>query len=548
MTLAAALFSAAAVFGQRSTVRDIDIDVVLDTDGSAYVTENWNVDIHRGTEWYLVRNHLDEMRISELSVTDETGLQYTYEGEWDTDRNLSRKAGRCGIVTKPDGCEICWGLGSYGEHLYSVRYRMTNVVLGMDDSNSLHVQFVSPGISPYPKHARVTIRKEGTAFGDDNAGIWAFGFNGEINFKDGKIVAETLEPFANDEYSLIVLARFDSGLFKPEVHLEQTFQQELDAAFEGSSYRDYLIQAREEKIAFICITVFAIVLSILLIAVAHRRKRKQNLRFFGVENTDGIGYERELPFDGNLLETRYVLARGHVLMRTGEGGIASAMILKMLKDGVLAVSAGKRGKPEISFPEPTGLSELSKPERKFYDFLKEAAAENGILEGREFSRWASRHTKEVNAWVNSLTPSGSDILTSRGHLAGDTLTPEGQKHARRTLGFRKYLKDFTIIGERTTAEVALWRDYIIYAALYGIAEQVARELKDINPELFEETVGYDYPMMRNVLLLSDRMGNSVVEASAKYLQTASSVGGHGGFSSFGGGGGFHGGGFGGGAR
>ena len=120
-------------------------------------------------------------------------------------------------------------------------------------------------------------------------------------------------------------------------------------------------------------------------------------------------------------------------------------------------------------------------------------------------------------------------------------------HARRVVGFKKYLKDFTLLDERKTTEVALWGDYIVFAALFGIADKVAAELKDINPQAFEEVIGCDYPTMRTLVLLSNHVGNNVV-SSATHYQTASSTSGGGGFSSLGGGGGFSGGGFGGGAR
>ena len=94
----------------------------------------------------------------------------------------------------------------------------------------------------------------------------------------------------------------------------------------------------------------------------------------------------------------------------------------------------------------------------------------------------------------------------------------------------------------------LWHDYIVFASLYGIADKVAKELKDINPEAFETAVGMDYPTMNNVVYISNNMANSITSAVVSHAQTSVSVGGGGGFSSFGGGGGFSGGGFGGGSR
>ena len=39
-------------------IREIAIDVVFDSDGSARVTERWDVDVDSGTEWYLAKYNL----------------------------------------------------------------------------------------------------------------------------------------------------------------------------------------------------------------------------------------------------------------------------------------------------------------------------------------------------------------------------------------------------------------------------------------------------------------------------------------------------------
>ena len=72
----AALLSVAAFvslpglsFGREvSSVDSISITAVLSGDGSAAVTEVWNVEIYEGTEWYLVRNNLGDIEITSLSV------------------------------------------------------------------------------------------------------------------------------------------------------------------------------------------------------------------------------------------------------------------------------------------------------------------------------------------------------------------------------------------------------------------------------------------------------------------------------------------------
>lgn len=194
--MAALCLAAPAIHANK--VPDLDISVRLRADGAAQVREVWDVDVDEGTEWYLVRKNLGDIEISGLRVRNEEGVQFVNEGEWDTDRSLRQKAGRCGIVHTGDGVELCWGLGSYGQHTFIVEYLMSNAVKTLNDYDMLHLQLVSPGLSSPPRHVRVAIRPDeglGVQLDTANTRIWGFGFEGEAGFEDGAAVFESTESF-----------------------------------------------------------------------------------------------------------------------------------------------------------------------------------------------------------------------------------------------------------------------------------------------------------------------------------------------------------------
>ena len=97
-------------------IRSVVTEAVLNEDGSADITQTWDVEVSDGTEWYLPLN-LKDMELSGFSVS-ENGRGYSEEGYgWRTDRNMAQKASRCGLVKTSSGVELCWGLGSYGAHI-----------------------------------------------------------------------------------------------------------------------------------------------------------------------------------------------------------------------------------------------------------------------------------------------------------------------------------------------------------------------------------------------------------------------------------------------
>lgn len=528
---------AGALSLSAGSIRDIDIRVVLDASGAARVTEVWDVNVTDGTEWYLVRDNLGDIRISDLSVSDETGAAYLNEGDWDVDRGIAQKAGRCGIVSKRNGCEICWGVGSYGRHTFTVSYLMSNVVKSLDDYDMLHVQFVSPGLSSAPKHVRLTISAEGQSFSDVNTRIWGFGYDGTMTFAgDGTVVAESDDRFGYGS-SMIALMRFDKGMFAPASVQERPFQDVLDRAMDGADFSDE-DSFMEKMFAILAMTIW--ILPVVLAIVSSRVKRR---RILGCRMKD-VTWSRDIPYDGNLVVSDYILNK--LGMKRKPNAIASAMILDMINRNCLIAGRDAKGRVELSFNDDVAQNELTGCEKELYDMMRKASGSDLILQDKEFSRWSSTHDAALTSWTYHLSKEASNDLTARGYMYRNGDTPPAQSKARGLIGFQKYLSDFTLVKERHTQEVTLWKEYLVFAALFGIADKVASELKDIDPMLYQEvvTAGYD----PDLIYMTRRLANSITNATTHTSSGGSSSGGFGGGASFGGGGGFSGGGFGGGSR
>jgi uncharacterized membrane protein len=98
--------------------------------------------------------------------------------------------------------------------------------------------------------------------------------------------------------------------------------------------------------------------------------------------------------------------------------------------------------------------------------------------------------------------------------------------------------------------VGLWKDYLVFAQLYGIADKVASQFQKLYPKEFQEvaqSVGVDPNVMMRTIRVNNNMSASAINRAVS-RQQAGSIRGTGGHTSFGGGGGFSGGGFGGGGR
>lgn len=515
-------------------IRDINISLTLMEDGSALIEERWDINVSKGTEWYLVRENLGDIVIDNFHVS-ENGAAFQYEGEWDVDRSIKAKAGKCGMVSKANGVELCWGIGSYGDHVFEVEYTMSCVVKSLQDYDMLHMQLVSPGLSSAPKHVRVTIKRDGGPLNSGNTRIWGFGYVGTSSFADdGSVVFESSETFRRKS-SVISLMRFDKGMFHSQSAQNRAFSEVLDTAMKGADFDD-----DEEASARTSLLLAAIIL-IFIGITAGWYSASARKKVLGCKISE-VGWSRDIPYDGNLQAGAYTLHRMRKSSADTEN-LAAALILRMVYKGALCVTPGKKkNKVEISFNENAreGMDEIS---GGLFDMMLEASGSDKILQDKEFSRWSENNASKLNNWCSKASGNGKTYLKENGCIDKNGYTPKGQQGARELYGLKLFLKDFVEIAEKDSIEAVTWQEYLVYGALFGIADKVARQLHDIRPELFEEIMLYDYDTMRTVILCSRLYNTSVVSARAGHA-----TGGFGGRSSFGGGRGFSGGGFGGGSR
>lgn len=531
--------SAVAAFADSPAIRSIDVRVLLEKDGTALVTEQWDVRVTSGTEWYLNRENLSDIEIFDLKVVDEKGREFRNVGKWDVDWSRNKKEGLCGTVYKRNGVELCWGVGEYGDHFYTVSYRMTNAVKSLRDYDMVHLQLISPGLSSTPRQVKVSVRPDCFTADTTNTRFWGFGYYGSTYLKDGTIVLESQGNYSANS-SVILLARFNKGYFNSPSIQDRAFSEVLDTAMVGADFGD----SEEEELplwAFIASILAAVAAITGLVVLIDRANKKSIL---GMQPKE-VNWCRNIPFGGDILSSEYVLQRLGDSRKSN--AFAGALILKMIYSGALSVSKDTDGKIEIAFNDREKVP-ADNVSRKLYDMMVRASGSDRILQDKEFSRWSKRNIDEVNKWVMSISEEAKDRLVGSGEISASArFKPEGQAKAREVVGFKKFLQDFTLISERGTEELPLWREYLIFGSLYGIAELVAKQLKDINPQLFEQAMIYDYPTMRQVVFMSNNLGRAITNAQQAAIAKNSSQG-LGGTSSFGGGGGFSGGGFGGGSR
>ena len=538
---------------RAQTIHSVDIGVLLLEDGSAYVSQLWDVTVVSGTEWYIPIDNLGEMEVSELEVI-ENERNFVYEGrKWDTNRSLEQKEGRCGIVDKGKGSlEICWGQGSPGHHSWRVRYKLSGLLQSLNDYDAFNFQFINDQLPSGVGRASFYLKKnQGEPMNSENTRFWFFGCEGDSEMmEDGSIYFQTSDPIPY-EGSLICMVRCDKGLFSPGLSRKMDFAKMQKKAFKGSSYSDGKGAADYIGIAIGIMFVLAIVFVVLLViylvfrdifcAITGRTWKKE---VFGASKVEG--WEREAPYGGNLPVAAYLYFDNdrRTFHSPKTERILGACFLKWIYDGtVTPVQEGE--KIRLLFPQETPEFE-DDCEKSLFEASRKAAGENRLLEEKEFSTWARKHPDECAGFPKRFVRAGRNKLEASGQNVSENA---------KLLKFKNFLNDFTLSREHSAPEVSLWGQYLIFAQIFGIADKVRKGLADLYPSEFEEfcsSRGFSPATMQTMseswtstALDAFRSAKSTIDARSS---SSGASGGFGGHSSFGGGGGFSGGGHGGGSR
>ena len=534
------------------TCNSIDIHVYLQPNGDAYIEEVWDMYIDEGTEVYKDESYLNDCEILDLRVKDDKGNVFTTFDRWDTSLSFEQKKYKCGLNKTSSGYEICWGVSQYGRNRYTVSYTMTNFINSYEDYDGFNQRLVNDKMSNPPKKISITISADSVKFSDQNTKYQGMGFKGDVILYSDYLYATSSKSLSSKNHATILM-RFDKGMFSPTNKVDKTYAEVEKEANERGKLNLF------EMIAPIAIVGGGAALLFIFIYTARFYASSRKVKKYHVSKRD-VNYYRDIPFDGNLIPAYFSLIQISELKN--ETDIIGAYLLRwMLNKNIRIEVAEKPGlfrskqQPSIIFENNLGIDHYL--EKQLYEMLYKASGRDHILQEDEFERWAKNNYEDVESWLESIKLNGENYFTDKGFISTYTkrglfhlikakqryINDMGKTKVEEVLGLKFYLKEFTLVNEREAREVYLWKDYLIYASLYGIASEVSRQFEELYPKYFEEYIPY-YSNPYATIMMINHMNYSLHQGYSAGFQSSQSTS----FSGGGGGGGFSGGGSGGGVR
>lgn len=190
---------------------NLTMDIKIGTDGTAIVTEVWEVAIYDGTEMYKPYYNMQTSEIKNLSIKDENNTEYQLLSKWDINASLEDKKEKCGINEVSNGLEICWGIGEYGKHTYTISYEITNFVSDYGSYQMTYFTLVPNNMDPTPENVIITISSD-SGFSSSNVTATGSGFTGNTEISDNVIKLKTTSKMSSSQY-VTVQIKYESGAF-----------------------------------------------------------------------------------------------------------------------------------------------------------------------------------------------------------------------------------------------------------------------------------------------------------------------------------------------
>jgi len=520
-----------------NTLNSVKMDVFIDDNGNADITEVWDYTVNSGTENYHSFKNIGNSSFKNLKVSDET-TNYTLLSHWNVDASFNSKAYKCGINKVSDGVELCWGISSYGRHTYTINYTITNFVSELSDSQMIYWELIPSGNSK----GSVYIKIHSNFNYDFETPVWGYGnYGGTCYVYDGYIEMQSDGKLDSDEY-MTILVKFPKGTFNTSNTLNKDFNYYYEMAENGST--DYSSSSVLNAISVIFPILFFFFIIVMTVGFANSRVSTFDFGKTGNKVPKDIPLYRDIPCKGDIFRAYFVADTYKLLKKKTD--FLGAIFLKWLKENRISIEKQEVGK--IFKKEDTCIilkndsSFLNEHEEALYKMIKEASKDE-ILQEKEFEKWCSRNYSKILNWFDKILDSERDLLVSEGiielqevpvmkvfkkkkYVVNDSLMEEAKELA----GLKKFLEEFTLIKEREPIEVNLFEDYLIFAQILGIAKKVASQFKKLYPEIIE-SYNYDFD---DIFLIYAISNSGISSANTARSRAESYSSGGGGFSSGGG--------------
>ncbi len=232
-----------------------------------------------------------------------------------------------------------------------------------------------------------------------------------------------------------------------------------------------------------------------------------------INKIDESFYYRDIPCFGNI-DIAYWLLYNFSNLKVDEldNGLIGAYLLNWYKKGYIDIKHSQNlglKNDNYNIDLKDGKWEKNYVENRIYNFLKNVAGNNNLLEKNEIRNYCNidGHKFELKFLFKNIIKEIQKDLEERKYIIvvpsknyilfktkeKITLSNELVNEYQNLNGLKNFLLDYSNIEEKIHTEVKIWEEYLIFATLLGIADKVKKQFNKIYPSFNIANTIFDVP-------------------------------------------------------
>lgn len=557
-------------------LRNLTYDVKLNSDGTADVSETWDIDIE-DTNTLFKTFEIDKSKyknitdVSLIEVTDGIYKPFNriYEEKYHVDKDCFYA-----LVNKKGEFEIAWGVHENDDRrTFKMNYTIVDAIKNYEDISEFYWQFVSNKSEIPAKYVSGTITLPLDVINIDDLRIWAHGpLNGNIYKTSNNSLKFEVASFARRTMLEVRIVTptyiFNNNYNKVnENKLNSILEEEQKWAEEANKKREAQIRRRQiiKGLIILAITLSNLTgIYVLFVLIKKIKKYKTALSQEApcIKPNFPSKYFREIPRDdATPAQAAYLYYFKKSSFSMYIPNIISATILDLAYKKYLKIEILDENKKEITITLLPNMdkAKLSSDEKIIYEML-EPINQDKRFTMKEFEKYCKKHATSFSKKYNKIEPDAKaelitrklydkslvkksedyasysvgyflallispvfmlictipfllcTIYTSKLYNRYNTLTQKGADEKEAWNGLKNFMNDFSMMDKKEIPELILWEKYLIYATAFGISDKVLKDLKVVYPELNDPNFTYSNNYMYLYLITHNNISNNFVHS------------------------------------
>ena len=575
------LFTTKSYAGELE-LKNLNYDVTLNSDGTAYVTETWDIEIEDTNTLFKTFDinssrykGIEDVSVTEITQNKNKRFTEIFKEKYHVDKDCFYA-----LKNSKGKFEIAWGVNeddSYARRVFEVSYKIVDAVKNYNDCSEFYWKFISTDSAIPAKNVTGTVKLPMAVEVLDDLRVWAHGpLNGNIERTSTDTVSFNVSKL-NTRTMLEVRIMTPTYVFSNNNNIVNVNKSE-SILKEEQGWADKANAERERSkliwtgLIIVAIAITSVFAAIIIKYIVDGRKLK---KMYPKKQFD-IEYFRDIPNEETATPANaaylYYFTKNKSLMNLNLSKIFSATMLDLALKGVITIEPidEKVFNIVLNFDK---AENLPNDEKTVFNVLKSAAEGNDRVSTKDLLKYSKKHYESVYpklkliptyaekyhvsesnfdeekkkiskkwktkstvyvtifavlismfafippVWIIIILLGICSAICTGNSNKVSILSDKGEEERAQWKGLKKYMDDFSLLKDKEVPDLALWEKYLVYATAFGISAKVIKELKVVYKEFSDPEYFNTHHYAYMYYMTDPRFGNNFISTFDKTMSS-----------------------------